>query len=301
MTTAAALPILDANRLRGIALVLVTVAIFSCLDTMSKYLSQIYPVPGLVWFRYLVHLLLMLAILGPRLRWRLIRSAHPVLQIGRSLLLLLATYLFFSALRVMPLAEAAAISFISPLLVTVLSVPLLGETIGPRRFAAVGVGFLGVLIILRPGGHLLSPAALLPLGNAFAYSLYQIITRKLSATEDPYATLFYTAIVGTVGTTLALPLGFAMPHGLHILMLLAMGSFGGFGHFLLIKAFRDAPASLLAPFSYSQLIYSTCLGYLVFGDFPDTWTLVGMAVIVGSGIYVGYRESLLARRKADAD
>jgi drug/metabolite transporter (DMT)-like permease len=301
MTTAAAAPIFEASRLRGIALVLVTVAIFSCLDTMSKYLSQIYPVPGLVWFRYLVHMLLMLAILGPRLRWRLIRSARPGLQIVRSLLLLLATYFFFNALRVMPLAEAAAISFVSPLLVTLLSVPLLGETIGPRRVAAVSVGFLGMLIILRPGGHLLSSAALLPLGNAFAYSLYQIITRKLSATEDPYATLFYTALVGTAATTLVLPFGFAMPHGIHILMLLAMGSFGGFGHFLLIRAFRDAPASVLAPFSYSQLVYSTCLGYLVFGDFPDIWTLVGMAVIVASGIYVGYRESLLARRRASAD
>src|SRR5580692_8566337 len=122
MTTATVAPVFEASRLRGIGLVLITVAIFSCLDTMSKYLSQLYPVPGLVWFRYLVHMLLMLAILGPRLRWRLVRSAYPALQVVRSLLLLLATYFFFNALRVMPLAEAAAISFVSPLLVTVLSI-----------------------------------------------------------------------------------------------------------------------------------------------------------------------------------
>jgi drug/metabolite transporter (DMT)-like permease len=245
-----------------------------------------------------VHLLLMLAVLGPRMRWRLIRSAHPILQVVRSLLLLGSTYFFFNALRFMPLAEAAAIGFVSPLLVTALSVPLLGEKVGPRRWAAVAVGFLGMLILLRPGGGVLSLAALLPLGSALAYSAYQIITRKLSATEDPLATLFYTALVGAAGTTLALPLGFAMPAPIHIPLVLAMGIFGGIGHFLLIKAFRDAPASLLAPFSYSQLLYSTAFGYLVFGDFPDRWSLVGMAVIVSSGIYVGYRESIRARQRA---
>ncbi|HYM30093.1 MAG TPA: DMT family transporter [Candidatus Cybelea sp.] len=300
MTAASPRTPAEPARLRGIALILTAVMIFACLDTTAKYLGRLYPVPGLVWARYMVHMLLMAAVLGPHMRWRLIRSAHPLAQVGRSLLLLASTYFFFNALRFMPLAQAAAIGFVSPLAVTALSVPLLGEKVGIRRWSAVIVGFLGVLVILRPGGGMLTMAALLPLGSALTYSFYQIITRKLSATEDPLATLFYTALVGAAGTTLALPLGFAMPQGWHIVLVAAMGVFGGLGHFLLIKAFRDAPASLLAPFSYSQLLYSTVFGYLVFGDFPDAWALVGMAIIVASGIYVGYRESIRARQERAA-
>jgi drug/metabolite transporter (DMT)-like permease len=284
--------------LRAIGLIVVALLLFSCLDATAKYLSAEHPVPQLVWARYFFHTLLMLAFLGPRRTGEIVKTGRLPLQVVRSTLLLLATLCFFTAISFIPLATATTIAFVSPLFVTALSVPILGERVGPRRWIAVAIGFLGVLLVIRPGIGDIHPAMFLPLGMAFFYGLYQILTRRLSDTEPPLTTLFYTATVGAALTTLFVPFFWEAPSTQAWLLMVAMGFFGGFGHLLLIQAFRYAPASMLAPFSYVQLVWVTILGFLIFGDLPDAYTTAGAAVIVGSGLFVFYREGVRARPAA---
>ena len=286
----------DHATYRGIVLMLSAIVLFACMDALAKYLNRYYPAPGLVWARYFVHMLLMLALFGRRMGFDLVRTDRPRLQILRGLLLAGSTLFYFFALRYLPLAEASAIGFLSPLLVTVLAAPMLGEKIGARRWIAVAVGFIGMLIIVRPGGGLLTPASALPLGMAVCFSTYQIITRKLSHSENPYATLFYSALVGTIALTAVLPFAWKTPTPFHALLIVAMGVLGGVGHFMLIRAFAHAAASVLAPFVYTHLLWAMFFGYAVFGDFPDGWAFIGMLVIVGSGFFVAYGERLHLHR-----
>jgi len=261
---------------------------FSLMDVIAKYLGRTYPVPMLVWARYFVHLLIMLVAFAPRRGVRLMHTERLGLQVLRALLLVACTVFFFTALRHMPLAEATAIGFISPLLVTAFSGPLLGERVTAGQWMAVAAGFLGVLIIIRPGGGLLTPAALLPMGMAACYSLYQILTRKLSSSENPLVTLFYTALVGGIVSSAVLPFYWIEPAWEHLMLMLLLGTGGGISHYLLIKAFERTAASVLAPFGYTQIVWVVLLGFLVFGDFPDATGLVGIAVIIGCGLYCAY-------------
>lgn len=286
-----------AGRLKAIGFALGGIALFGLLDMQAKYLGSLYPVPEVVWGRYAGHFLLMAAVLGPRYGRTLVRTKRLGLQMVRSVLLLLSTAFFFTAVSLLPLAEAAAIGFVSPLLLVLLSIPMLGEKVGWRRMSAVVVGFCGVLLILRPGGSLFTPAALLPLGTAVTYAFYQILTRKIAATENPMASLFYTSLVGAAVTSIAIPFFFVMPAWQHVPMFISLGVLGGVGHYLMIRALNGAPASVLAPFSYSAMIWSLTYGYLIFGNFPEPIALVGIAIIVASGIYVAYRESVLIRQR----
>jgi len=278
---------------------LTAVLCFSSIDTTGKYLSGFYPVPEVVWVRYSVHALLMIAFLAPRIGWGLIRTAQPGGQIVRPGLLLGSTLCNFSALAFLPLAEVKAISFVSPLLVTVFAVWLLREHVTLSRWAAVVVGFLGVLFIIRPGSHMLSWAAFLALGTALCYSLYQIMTRKFSEDEDPIVTLFFSAIVGCVVLSVVVPFMWVTPALVHMPLFLYLGTAGMVGHFLLIKALELERASVLSPFGYTQLIWVTFFGYLVFGQWPDRHAFIGMAVIVGSGLYVAWGHR--AKRNEEPD
>jgi len=278
---------------------LTAVLCFSSIDTTGKYLSGFYPVPEVVWVRYSVHALLMIAFLAPRIGWGLIRTAQPGGQIVRPGLLLGSTLCNFSALAFLPLAEVKAISFVSPLLVTVFAVWLLREHVTLSRWAAVVVGFLGVLFIIRPGSHMLSWAAFLALGTALCYSLYQIMTRKFSEDEDPIVTLFFCAIVGCVVLSVVVPFMWVTPALVHMPLFLYLGTAGMVGHFLLIKALELERASVLSPFGYTQLIWVTFFGYLVFGQWPDRHAFIGMAVIVGSGLYVAWGHR--AKRNEEPD
>jgi len=278
---------------------LTAVLCFSSIDTTGKYLSGFYPVPEVVWVRYSVHALLMIAFLAPRIGWGLIRTAQPRGQIVRAGLLLGSTLCNFNALAFLPLAEVKAISFVSPLLVTVFAVWLLREHVTLSRWAAVVVGFLGVLFIIRPGSHMLSWAAFLALGTALCYSLYQIMTRKFSEDEDPIVTLFFSAIVGCVVLSVVVPFMWETPALVHVPLFLYLGTAGMVGHFLLIKALELERASVLSPFGYTQLIWVTFFGYLVFGQWPDRHAFIGMAVIVGSGLYVAWGHR--AKRNEEPD
>ena len=293
---------LDVGVIKGIPLAMAAVFCFAIMDTMAKYLGKSYPILALVWARYTVHMLIMLVWLGPSMKFDLVRTTRPMLQILRGLFLVGSTCFFFQALRFMPMAEASAIGFVTPLLVTLFAVPILKEKISRRRWVAVIAGFIGIMIIIRPGSRVFSPAALLPLCTALCFSLYQIITRKVHQ-ENPSTSLFYSALVGSLALSLMLvishfifPVTYYAPTAWHGVLILLLGVIGGLGHFVLIRALRKAPASVLAPFYYTQLVWIILFGFVFFGDFPDNWTLLGIIVIVGSGLYVAYGERVHFRK-----
>jgi drug/metabolite transporter (DMT)-like permease len=271
---------------RAIAFMMVMVVCFSILETTAKYLSRSYPVPMLVWCRYTVHTLLMVILLAPRMGMKLVRTGQPGGQFFRAALLMGSTLFNFSALSFLPMAEVKAISFVSPLLVTLLAVGLLREHVSWPRWIAVAAGFCGVLFIVRPGSAMLQWPALFAIGSASCYSVYQIMTRKFSESENPLTTLFYTAAVGCVLMSLIVPFFWQTPEWRHIPLLILLGVAGGFGHYMLIKAMELENASFLSPLGYMQLLWVVLFGFLVFGDFPDAHAFIGMAIIVGSGLYV---------------
>ena len=265
---------------------MVMVVCFSILETTAKYLSRFYPVPMLVWCRYTAHLALMLLLFAPRLGVALVRTAQVGGQVFRAALLMGSTSCYFGALSFLPMAEVKAVSFISPLLVTVLAVWWLREEVSRTRWLAVVIGFLGVLFIVRPGSAMIQWPALLAVGSALCYSAYQIMTRKFSETENPFTTLFYTAAVGCVLMSFVVPLFWKTPDMRHVPLLILLGLVAGFGHFMLIKALELENASFLSPLGYIQLLWVILFGFLAFGDLPDLYSVIGMVIIVGSGLYV---------------
>jgi len=284
------------NR-RGIYWMLLTTGLFTSLDATAKYLAQDYPVPQVLWARFSFHLLFVAAFLGTRLSVTL-RSHRPGLQLLRSLLMLVTTGMFFFAVGSLPLADVVAIMFVGPLFVTALSVPLLGDYVGPRRWAAVAVGFLGALLVVRPGSGIMHGLAILPVLAAFSHSLYTITTRKLANHDLPMTTLFYTAALGAVVTTAIVPLFWVTPDVAGWLLMALLGVFGAAGHLTLIKALGYASPVVVAPLSYASLVWSIGMGFALFGDLPDGMTLLGAAVIAGSGLYVFHRERV---RSADVE
>jgi len=272
--------------IRAVLYMMVMVLCFSVLETTAKYLSRFYPVPMLVWSRYTVHTVLMLLLFAPRFGAGLLRTNQPAGQVLRAALLMSSTACYFGALSFLPMAEVKAVSFISPLLVTMLAVWWLGEQVSRTRWIAVVAGFLGVLFIGRPGSAMLQWPALLAVGAALCYSLYQIMTRKFSETENVFTTLFYTALVGCVLMSLVVPLFWKTPELRHVPLLILLGLVAGFGHFMLIKALELENASFLSPLGYVQLLWVILFGFLAFGDLPDLYSMVGMAIVVGSGLYV---------------
>ena len=264
---------------------LATVA-YAVVDTLSKYQARDYPVEMIVWARYAVPLVLLLAVFLPQRGRRMLHTAFPLLQLIRGVLLTAGTVFIVFAYRVMPIAEAQAISFIHPVLLTLLAVIFLGEKVSRLGWAAVLLGFSGVLVIVRPGGGLFTAAALLPLGLALSFSSYQIFTRLVARREDSINSLYCVLLVGSVVMSLALPFAWIAPTAKGLLFFALIGITSGAGHFLTIKALEYAPASLLAPFAYIQLLWVSILGMAVFGDFPDSITLLGMAIVVAGGLLV---------------
>ncbi len=280
------------HTLRGIFLLLLALVFFAVLDATVKHLTLTFAVPFLVWARYAVHCVLMLIFVAPSQRWQLVRTDYFGEQIVRALMLLATTACGVFAFRTMPLAETTAVIFLSPLMVALLAGRMLGEKQRAGRLVAVLVGFSGVLLIAHPGGSLNVGGVLWALGAAVSYTAYQISTRRLSHLEHPMALLFYTALVGTVAMSAVLPWYWhqATPTTTQWWMLGSLGILGGTGHFLLIRAFRLAPASTLSPFLYVQLVWAALLGWLVFDHLPDGWTVLGMLIIAASGLWIAVEE-----------
>ena len=283
--------LLRRQRLTGIALMCGAVACFACLDATGKYLNHHMDTMQVVWSRYTGAFLLALIVSNPINRPGLLVTRRPFLQIGRSALLLFSTALNFFALRYLQLDEALSILFSTPFIVAVLCGPLLGEWVGWRRWTAIAVGFFGVLLVTRPGFGGTHPAALLSLGSAICYAVYVISTRVLARTDSNETTLFYSNLVGAVAMLPVIPFVWSTPESAFIVALMILvGALGSVGHYLLIVGHRLAPASVLAPFIYTQVVWTTTLGFLVFGDVPQRWTILGGLIVVSSGLYLLNRE-----------
>lgn len=276
---------------RGILLVVAAVCTFTVLDSTAKWLTQFYPVAMVVWVRYAANALILLAWQYPRQGRALWRTRAPRLQAWRGLALAASTVFFFAALSRMPIAEAAAITFVGPVLVTLASVRFLGETAPRGTGLALAVSFAGVLCIVRPGSALFSWTALLPLGTAVCYAAYQVLTRRLSGVDPPMTTLFLGAALGTALLSFVGPFHLhPLVETWHLLPLLATGAVGALGHWLLIRALDHAPASTLAPYVYFQIVAALLSGVLLFGQFPDALALAGMALVVTTGVVMALRQ-----------
>jgi len=281
------------NTKLGIFLLIAGLALFCVGETIVKILANDYEITQIVWARYVFHGLVTVLIF---LRFgfvKLTKPTRPWLHMLRSALMLIATTLYFSALRFLPLADAVAIHFIAPILITAFSIPILKEKVGPRRWAAIFVGFVGTIIIIRPGTVGMHWAALLPLGTAICYAVYQILTRIASRTDSTQTNLFWTSAFGILATSFCVPFFWTPPSATGWSMMIALGGIYGLGHYLLIRGLEIAPASRLAPFIYTQIIWATILGFAIFNQLPDQLTILGVCIVIGSGLYIWRRETKL--------
>ncbi|MDX1736859.1 MAG: DMT family transporter [Alphaproteobacteria bacterium] len=276
-------------------MLVLAMALLAMQEAIAKFLASEtqMTVMQVVWARYAGHLSLMLAIFLPRMGTDVFKSKIPLLQTGRSLLLLLDTALFFTGLTLIGLAEATSIFFITPLLVVLLSIPLLGEKVGLYSFLAIFVGFIGMLIIVRPGFEGMNIGGFFIIGAAICMSLFNVSTRKLAGVEAPEVTMVFTALVGFVVTSCFLPFMWVSPTGLkEVAGMIFIGLFGGVAHSLFILAHEQEEASKLAPFMYFQIIFAIGLGWLMFSMLPDLFTLIGSSIVVASGLVLWQRGRL---------
>lgn len=261
------------------------------MDASAKWLNQREPALQTVAVRYAGAFFLTACFLNPRTRPGILRSSRPLLQIVRGLCVFGSSLFGYSALKTLPITVVTSITFAAPLVVALLAGPILGETLGPRRLVAVIVGFIGVLVITRPGTSGFQSGMLLALSAAACNAGYFLITRLLSRHDTPETTHFYT---GLVGTLTAVPLAWPVwqtPPSLHVWIVTGLiGFLGAIAHWLLILAHKHAPASVLSPFFYTQLLFAAAIGAVVFGNIPDRWTLLGGGIVIGSGLYLLYRE-----------
>lgn len=268
-------------------------------DTIGKYLGTLdLPVLSIVWGRYMFATLAMVVLL-PFVNWRrMVVSKFPLIELLRGLFTTGATLMLITAVQFIGLAEAVGIALIAPLLITALAVPILGERVGWRRWAAVIIGSSGALLIARPGLGVMHPASLLVVGTAFCFAMYQCLTRKIAHREDPYAQLFYVNAIGALIMSVVVLFDWQTPSTEQLGWMVGMGSVALFSHFMIIYALTFAPSSVLAPFHYTQMLFATAIGFLVFGDLPDIWTFIGAGIVIGAGLFTVYRETRVRQQRA---
>lgn len=288
----------DQPVLRGILLILSAVLLFSVSDTLAKLLRQSLPAVEIAWLRYLVFAAFAAA-LARRSRGSL-RPRRPGLQALRGLALVGSAVLFIAGLGHLQVAEATAISFIAPAFITALSIPFLGETVGVRRWMALVVGLIGVLVVIRPGAGALAGGAVFPLCSALCWAATVVVTRRMGTADRAETTLFWSAMTGLLVLTAAVPFGFVLPTAGQAGIALALGACSSVGQYLVILAYRRVSASVLAPFSYAQILSSTALGLIAFGAAPDAMTFAGAAIVVMSGLYTAHRERVRAQNRPEA-
>ena len=290
-----------ASPIAAILLLLVALTLLPIMDGCAKLLSETLSVYEITWARYFFHWIILFPLLLARYSWSAFRPARMAMQLGRSTILLIGTTLFFFGLSYMPVADTLALFFISPLVATLLSALLLKERVGPRRLGAVLVGFIGALIILNPGFGVFRWPALFPIGSGLCYGFYAIATRKLAGTAPPLVTAGFTALVGAVVMSLAAPLYWVTPSLTQLAIMILIGSIAALGHYFVILAYERAEASLLAAFAYYEIVMAVIVGFVMFRDFPDLRTWVGIAVLAASGIYISMRERRLGLSGAPSD
>jgi drug/metabolite transporter (DMT)-like permease len=275
---------------RGIALILLSTIFLGTSDVTAKYLSSSLPSIEIAWLRFLVFGLIMMPAMVPGSPLYAMQSTRPGFQLWRGVALLGSSLFFITGLRFLPIAEASATGFVSPLFVTALSIVFLGEIVGVRRWLATAVGLVGVVIILRPGSGAFHPAALFPIVSAFAWACTLVMTRMMSGSERAITTMTYSSISGVVILSVLVPFVWVAPGWHGVLFGILIGIASTAGQWIVVLAFRYADASVLAPFSYTQLVWVSVLGFFLFGEVPDVWTVTGAAFIVASGLYTAHRE-----------
>jgi len=285
-------------RLIGIALICSALFCFALLDTTAKWLTGHLPTLQVVWARYASHFLVGFIFVNPWTVKGLFETRRPWLQLGRSALLFLSTAINFYSLNFLQLDETTAIMFTTPFFIALFAGPILGEWIGWRRWIAILIGFAGALVVVRPGSGALHPAAFLSLAGACCYALYNISTRSLAPYDSTQTTITYSALVGVLVASVPLPWVWQTPtEPLVIGGMVTVGILGLVGHTFLIVAHRYAPAGVLAPFIYFQIVWVTFTSFMVFGHVPAIWTIIGALIVIASGLYLLYRER---KMKADA-
>lgn len=293
----------DTSAMRGIGLMCIAIAVFSCLDTTAKYMATTagLPVTQVVWMRFVSQLVLIVFVMGLLAIPRLLSTRKLGFQLARSTLMLCSTVLNFMALKQLRLDQTQTIYFMAPFVVALLGGPFLGEWVGWRRMVAILFGFSGILVVVRPGYVPLEPALLLALGSMLCYAIFILITRYLATYDAAEVTLFYSLFAGAF---LMAPLAISdwvWPTSAKIWgLMLSMGLWGGIGHYIFILAYRHAPAAVLAPFIYLGLVTHAGGGWLVFGQVPDTWTLAGAAIVIASGVYLIHRERVRTAERVAA-
>ncbi|MFD0981854.1 DMT family transporter [Tropicimonas aquimaris] len=284
----------ELNNTRGLLLMGLGFLLFSAADAQAKLLTESFHPVQIVWFRQLGLLsgvVIALAIRGPSI----LRTRHPVLQIARGMLAVISATCFIFAVKFVPLADAVAVSFVAPFLVTAMGALLLGERVGLKRWIAVAIGFVGTLIVIRPGMGVMHPAVLLVLVAASAFAVRQVLSRRLASSDQTITTVAYTALASVLALSFSLPFFWTMPEAdLQWALLAGMAVFAALGELMIIKSLEIAQASVLAPMHYSLIIWSTFWGWLVFDQLPDRWTWTGAAIIVATGLYIIHRERQLA-------
>lgn len=278
---------------RGIALVIASTVFLACSDAMSKYLTRELPPIEIAWIRFAAFALIML----PAILWQsggnnVLRSSRPGLQILRGLGLVASSLFFIWGLRYLPIAETSATAFIAPMFVTCLSIVLLSEKVGIRRWIATAVGLLGVLVVMRPGTSAFQPAAMFPIVSALGWAYALVLTRQISGVDRPATTMAYSAIVGVVVLSVLVPFVWVAPTWRQVLIGACIGIASTAGHWIVVVAYRYADSSVLAPLTYTQLVWVTILGFVAFQEIPDVWTVSGAAIIIGSGVYIAHRERM---------
>ncbi len=280
------------NILLGIGFVCIAGSMFPFMNAFSKSLGQDYPVAQVSWARFFGHVVFLAILFMPTRGWRLLITRRPKLQLTRSVIQFVSNLSFTAGIVYQPVADAAAISMTGPLIVAMLAWPMLGERTGLVQASAILLGFVGVLFVVRPGGDVFHPSALFILGSALCYALYQIYTRKVANIDPPETTTFYSSLFGAVGILFVLPFIWVTPDNLRdILYFCSLGVLGGAGHYLIVRALAWAPANIISPFQYFQLIGSVIVGYLMFAQLPDAMTWLGASIIVAAGLLLGWSQT----------
>ena len=286
--------------LLGIGLMIMGMMVIPIMDILAKMLTAQYPVLQIAWGRFVFNVIWLIPFLiWRREKWWVVPK-HPWIQLFRGLCLLSSTFFFFLCIKSNPIPNALALLFVSPLIVTLLSPFVLGEAFGVRRLLATLFGFFGVLIVLQPNGEEFQPSLLYALIAGLSYALYILVTRKVSTSSSPLMTLMYTAMVGSIAISPWMPLIWVPVDNEAILIFAAIGMIAATGHFLVILSCQYAPASLVAPFNYTEIIIATVLSYLFFDYLPNTVVWLGIAIICASGIYISLREISQRRRSKPA-
>lgn len=279
------------SPLTGVFLMIAAMAVLPFLDVVAKFLGEAgVPVLQIVWARMVFGAMLTLPFAlrhaGPRGLWPDLPGVHLL----RAALLIGATYTFFAALTYLPIADALAIFFVNPLIVTALSPLILGEHVGPRRWAAVGVGFIGTLIIIRPGFQEINTGVLLAFASGCCLGLYFLMTRRIAGKTPAMVTTYDTCLMGALMASAAIPFVWQQPTMLQWGQYLLIGLIATAGHYLIVRAYDYAEASLLAPLAYTEIIMAVVVGWYFFDDFPDRWTFLGVSILIASAIYISWRE-----------